>query len=157
MVQAAGISAVRKMVSWCKCGITMVSNAFNMCVTCLKSEVDINESLQKHANITPCPKCDRYLLPPWAWTRAKLESRELLTFCLKRLNNLNRVRLLNAEFVGTKPHSKRIKLKLTVQKEVLEGVILEQSYVVMSRNITCVNLVPGSCKPALTTGMLQCC
>ncbi|KAK9209215.1 hypothetical protein WN944_001579 [Citrus x changshan-huyou] len=115
MVQAAGISAVRKTVSYCKCGITMVSNASNMCVTCLKSEVDITESLQKHANITPCPK----------------------------LNNLNRVRLVNAEFVGTEPHSKRIKLKLTVQKEVLEGVILEQSYVVMSRNITCVNLVPG--------------
>ncbi|GAY47860.1 hypothetical protein CUMW_107500 [Citrus unshiu] len=92
MVQAAGIFAVRKTVSCCKCGITMVSNASNMCVTCLKSEVDITESLQKHANITPCPK---------------------------------------------------IKLKLTVQKEVLEGVIVEQSDVVMSRNITCVNLVPG--------------
>ncbi|KAH9650704.1 60S ribosomal export protein NMD3 [Citrus sinensis] len=115
MVQAAGISAVRKTVSYCKCGITMVSNASNMCVTCLKSEVDITESLQKHANITP------------SWTKAKLESRELLTFCLKRLNNLNRVRLVNAEF-------------LTVQKEVLEGVIVEQSDVVMSRNITCVNL-----------------
>lgn len=40
------------------------------------------------------------------------------------------VRLTDASFVWTEPHSKRIKLKLTVQKEVLTGAVLQQIFVV---------------------------
>ncbi|KAL6518267.1 hypothetical protein OROMI_033968 [Orobanche minor] len=32
--------------------------------------------------------------PPRTWIKAQLESRELLTFCVKRLKNLNKVRFL---------------------------------------------------------------
>ncbi|CAN7075527.1 unnamed protein product, partial [Brassica oleracea var. botrytis] len=53
---------------------------------------------------------------------------KLLSFCIKRLKNLSKVKLTNAEFVWTEPHSKRIKVKLTVQAEVLNGAVLEQSY-----------------------------
>ncbi|KAF9589248.1 hypothetical protein IFM89_021240 [Coptis chinensis] len=76
-----------------------------------------------------CPKCKKFLQPPRTWIRAELESKELLTFCIKRLKNLSKVRLVNAEFVWTEPHSKRIKLKLNVQKEVLNGEKLEQAYI----------------------------
>ena len=31
---------------------------------------------------------------------------------------MNKVRLVHAEFIWTEPHSKRLKLKLTIQKEV---------------------------------------
>ncbi|PIA28939.1 hypothetical protein AQUCO_06400005v1 [Aquilegia coerulea] len=72
-----------------------------MCVRCLRSEVYITEGLQK-------------------------KSKELLTFCVKRL----RLTTAHAEFVWTKPHSKRIKVKLLVRKEVLNGVTLEQPYIV---------------------------
>ncbi|KAF3445071.1 hypothetical protein FNV43_RR14764 [Rhamnella rubrinervis] len=92
--------------------------------------VDITEGLQKHVIIIHCPECDSYLQPPRTWLKAQLESKELLTFCVKRLKNLNKVRLVNAEFIWTEPHSKRIKVKLKVQKEVLNGAVLEQSYVV---------------------------
>jgi nonsense-mediated mRNA decay protein 3 len=47
-----------------------------------------------------------------------LESRELLAICLKRLKGLSKVHLVDAGFVWTEPHSKRIKVKLTIQKEV---------------------------------------
>uniref|UniRef100_A0A915JKI9 60S ribosomal export protein NMD3 n=1 Tax=Romanomermis culicivorax TaxID=13658 RepID=A0A915JKI9_ROMCU len=40
------------------------------------------------------------------------------------------VRLIDACFVWTEPHSKRIKVKLTIQKEVLGGAILQQVFVV---------------------------
>ena len=40
------------------------------------------------------------------------------------------LRLIHAEFVWTEPHSKRIKVKLRVQKEVLNGAILEKVYIV---------------------------
>ena len=64
----------------------------------------------------------RYLQPPSTWLTCALESRELLSMCLKKLKGLNKVHLVDAGFVWTEPHSKRIKVKLTVQKEV--GVVL---------------------------------
>ncbi|XP_008227407.1 PREDICTED: 60S ribosomal export protein NMD3-like [Prunus mume] len=133
MAEEAGMFTVHQTVGsvlCCKCGIPMAPNAANMCVKCLRSEVDITEGLQKHVTIVHCPECDCYLQPPRTWIKAQLESKELLTFCVKRLKNLNKVRLVHAEFIWTEPHSKRIKVKLKVQKEVLNGAILEQSYVV---------------------------
>lgn len=75
-----------------------------------------------------------------------LESRELLSLCLKKIkssmskvngistkngskNNIStgttrnvnlfsQVRLIDAGFLWTEPHSKRIKMKVTIQKEV---------------------------------------
>ncbi|KAJ9695823.1 hypothetical protein PVL29_011013 [Vitis rotundifolia] len=101
-----------------------------ICVSSACSEVDITEGLQKHATLLHCPECDRYLKPSKAWIQAQLESKQLSTLCLKMLKNLNKVRLIHAEFVWTEPHSKRIKVKLRVQKEVLNGAILEQVYIV---------------------------
>ena len=60
----------------------------------------------------------RYLQPPSAWVSCALESRELLSLCLKKIKGLSKVHLVDAGFVWTEPHSKRIKVKLTVQKEV---------------------------------------
>lgn len=37
---------------------------------------------------------------------------------------------MDATFVWTEPHSRRIKVKLTVQKEVFGGAILQQVFVV---------------------------
>ena len=39
------------------------------------------------------------------------------------------MRLIDASFIWTEPHSKRIKIKLVVQKEIQVGAILEQSSV----------------------------
>ncbi|KAL6008466.1 hypothetical protein ACLOJK_033977 [Asimina triloba] len=131
--EAAGMFKLQHTVGsvlCCMCGVSMAPNAANMCVQCLRSQVDITDGLQKHLIIIHCPDCDSYLQPPRTWIKAQLESKELITFCIKRLKNLNRVRLVHAEFVWTEPHSKRIKVKLRVQKEVLNGAVLEQSYVV---------------------------
>ncbi|XP_060959690.1 uncharacterized protein LOC115723949 [Cannabis sativa] len=100
------------------------------CCRCLYSEYDITQGLQRHVTIIHCPECDTYLQPPTTWIKAQSESNELLTFCVKRLKNLNRVRLVRAEFIWTEPHSKRIKIKLKVEKEILNGVLFQQSYVV---------------------------
>ncbi len=43
-----------------------------------------------------CKGCGRYLQPPKHWVRAELESKELLTFCIKRIKGLGKVRLLRA-------------------------------------------------------------
>ncbi|VFQ74352.1 unnamed protein product [Cuscuta campestris] len=117
-------------VPCCKCGVPIQPNAVNMCARCLRSEVDITEGLQKHVTITYCPDCESYLQPPRTWIKAQPESKDLLTFCVKRLKSFNKARLVDAEFSWTEPHSKRIQVKLKIQKEVLQGAILEQSYIV---------------------------
>uniref|UniRef100_A0A803MVW4 60S ribosomal export protein NMD3 n=1 Tax=Chenopodium quinoa TaxID=63459 RepID=A0A803MVW4_CHEQI len=134
MAQENGMFIVQQTIGsvlCCKCGIPMQPNAANMCVRCLRSEIDITEGLLKQVTILFCPECETYLQPPKTRIRAQLESRELLTFCLKRLNlDKAKVTLVHAEFVRTEPHSKRIKVKLRIQKEVLHGAVLEQAYIV---------------------------
>ena len=73
-----------------------------------------------HTPIHPTPRpinAHRYLQPPNQYVACDLESRELLALCLKRLK-LNKVRLVDAGFIWTEPHSKRIKVKVVIQKEV---------------------------------------
>ena len=58
----------------------------------------------------------RYQKPQQAssYTAADWESRELLGICLKRVRGLSHYELVNAKFVYTEPHSRRILLRLTV-------------------------------------------
>ncbi|KAI9234504.1 MAG: NMD3 family-domain-containing protein [Podila humilis] len=99
-----------------------------MCINCIRNQVDITEGIPKHATICFCRNCERYLQPPMLWVACQLESRELLALCLKKLKGLNKVRLVDAGFIWTEPHSKRIKLKLTIQKEVFTSTILQQIF-----------------------------
>ncbi|XP_066565468.1 60S ribosomal export protein NMD3 [Amia ocellicauda] len=115
----------------CECGIPIAPNPANMCVACLRTQVDITEGIPKQVSVHFCKQCERYLQPPGTWIQCALESRELLALCLKKLKgSMNRVRLIDAGFLWTEPHSKRIKLKLTIQKEVMNGAILQQVFVV---------------------------
>lgn len=122
--------ATQSMVLCCLCGIQTPPNPTNMCVHCIKSQVDITEGIQKQVTVLWCKECNRYLQPPKHWMRAELESKELLTFCIKKLKGLAKVKLVDAAFIWTEPHSRRLKVRLTVQKEVLNGAILQQTFVV---------------------------
>lgn len=117
-------------VPCCLCGTVIQPNPSNMCVNCLRSQVDITEGIQKQIVILFCKECGRYLSPPKQWIKAQLESKELLTFCVKKIKGLNKVKLVDAGFIWTEPHSKRLKVKLTIQKEVYNGTILQQAFVV---------------------------
>ncbi|EJD51277.1 RNA binding protein [Auricularia subglabra TFB-10046 SS5] len=112
------------------CGTPIEPNSANLCVACLRNTVDITEGIPKQSALSFCKNCNRFLSPPSAWTIAEPESRELLALCLKKLKGLNKVRLVDAAFVWTEPHSKRLKVKLTIQKEVFAGTILQQVFVV---------------------------
>ncbi len=58
--------------------------------------------------------------PPWV--NCKLESRELLSICLRKIKGLKTVKLIDVGFIWTEPHSKRIKVKVTVTKEVVKNI-----------------------------------
>lgn len=117
----------------CNCGapIDGTTSAGALCYDCVKLTIDISQGVQREAVINFCRDCDRWLLPPSSWVVAPPESRELLALCLKKLRGLNKVRIVDASFVWTEPHSRRIKVKLTIQDEVNEGVLLQQSFEVI--------------------------
>jgi nonsense-mediated mRNA decay protein 3 len=98
-------------------------NASNTCINCLKGSIDITEGIPKNLTVNHCRECNRYLRPPW--TQCDLESAELLALCLKNIRGLKRVKLMDASFIWTEPHSRRIKVKLTVQKEVHTNTLLQ--------------------------------
>jgi nonsense-mediated mRNA decay protein 3 len=67
-----------------------------------------------------------------------LESRELMALCLANVSGLKankkngeRVRLIDASWIWTEPHSMRLKVRLTIQKEVQQGTILQQAFTVI--------------------------
>lgn len=113
----------------CECGVAIEPNTANMCISCIRAQVDISEGIPKQIAIQFCRGCERYLQPPTQWLPCRLESKELLALCLRRLKGLNRVRLVDASFVWTEPHSKRLKVKVTIQKEAFAGTVLQQCFV----------------------------
>ncbi|KAJ3967805.1 NMD3 family-domain-containing protein [Lentinula raphanica] len=110
------------------CGTPIVPNSANLCVACLRNTVDITEGIPKQASVSYCRNCERFLAPPQAWVLARPESSEMLALCLKKLKGLAKVRLTEAHFIWTEPHSKRLRVSLTIQKEVLTSTILEQTF-----------------------------
>jgi nonsense-mediated mRNA decay protein 3 len=97
----------------CQCGTAIEPNPSNTCVACLRTQVDITEGIPKQVVIYFCKGCERYELSIHSidyqilrkillfinryqqqigqWIVAALESRELLSLCLKKLKALNRV------------------------------------------------------------------
>lgn len=127
--QMSTMNAPAGHILCCICGVQVPPNPSNMCANCLKSQVDITEGISKQVTIFYCRGCGRYQKPPW--TVAELESREMMALCLKKIKGLDkRVKLVDASFIWTEPHSRRIKVKLTIQKEVFASSIIQQSFVV---------------------------
>jgi nonsense-mediated mRNA decay protein 3 len=68
-----------------------------------------------------------------------------MALCLANISGLgkksaSKVRLVDAGWIWTEPHSMRLKVRLTIQKEVQEGTILQQSFTVIFvvRNQQCI-------------------
>ena len=112
----------------CMCSVVIKPNASNMCVQCLRTQVDLTDTISTDVTVYQCSRCLRWLSD--SWVTCELESRELLALCLKKIQGLKKAKLVDASWVWTEPHSKRLKIKLTVQKEVLNGAILQQSFVI---------------------------
>jgi nonsense-mediated mRNA decay protein 3 len=121
------IDRIVPQVQCCVCGIVIPSNPSNMCPNCIRAHVDITGEIQKEYIIVYCPECNRYHQPPKFWGRADFESRELLTLCLKKIKGLAKFSLIDASFIWTEPHSKRLKVKITLQKEIFSNTVIQQT------------------------------
>lgn len=67
------------------------------------------------------------------------------------------VKLVDAAFIWTEPHSRRLKTKLTVQKEVLNGAILQQTFQVeyVVEPLMCLDCNRANANPNSWTACIQ--
>jgi nonsense-mediated mRNA decay protein 3 len=118
-----GAKLIVSRILCCNCGapIDGTTSAGALCYDCVKLTVDISEGIQREATIHMCRDCERWLQPPASWVTAAPESRELLALCLRKLRGLSKVRIIDASFIWTEPHSRRVKVKI-------QGTILQQTF-----------------------------
>jgi nonsense-mediated mRNA decay protein 3 len=122
----------------CVCGISIDPNAANTCASCLASASDITRGISTEATLHQCRGCQRWHKELGKWVSCELESRELMALCLGNVsglkaqkNNIQRARLVDASWIWTEPHSMRLKVRLTIQKEIQHGTILQQAFTVV--------------------------
>ena len=131
----------------CMCGVSIAPNPSNTCASCLAGRADVSRGISTEATLHQCRGCQRWHKDAGKWVACELESRELMALCLANVSGLKKtknsgekVRLVDAKWIWTEPHSMRLKVQLTVQKEVQTGTILQQSFVVVFvvRNQQCI-------------------
>ena len=96
------------------CGIQFQPKLTNVCEACVLAKTDITIGITKESLINFCRFCHRYMRPPWV--ACARDSKELLAILLKKIKGLNKAKIINAGFIYTEEHSKRIKVKVTIEK-----------------------------------------
>lgn len=109
------------------CGIQFQPKLSNICQACMLAKTDITIGITKEAIINFCRFCHRYMRPPWV--ACERDSKQLLSILLKKIKGLNRAKIINAGFIWTEEHSKRIKVKITIQKQLNNKTKIEQTFV----------------------------
>lgn len=74
----------------CMCGISFnpSETKTNICGQCLASRSDATHGITKQGVLNFCRSCRRYNRPPWIYMER--ESKELLSFCLKKIRGLGK-------------------------------------------------------------------
>ena len=98
----------------CICSAPIPANPRGICDTCEKKSIDISSSISNQSTIYYCKNCQRYMRPPWI--KCDLESSDMMNLCLSKIKGLNKAQIVDSAFVWTEPHSKLIKVKITIQK-----------------------------------------
>eukprot|EP00939_MAST-03C_sp_MAST-3C-sp1_P004437 g4437.t1 len=120
----------------CVCGVMTKPNSANMCLRCLAPEIDLTTSFGgDELDVFQCRTCKKYQNKNRIWMSCEWESREFLGLLLKRIKALKRLKLVDASFVYTEPHSRRVKVKCVVQKAIFGDAtsFFRQSVVVTFR------------------------
>jgi len=124
-------------IACCLCGVpTDANRAYEgMCTACTAANVDITSGIEQNVEIEMCSQCARWFRNP-GWAVAQPESAELLSLCLRKLRGLKHVRLVDASWIWTEAHSRRMRIKLTVARDLVGGsgsaymTCLQQSLIV---------------------------
>lgn len=109
----------------CLCGISIIPNAAAMCIPCLQTQVDITEGIPKEGEIVFCKKCERWQVGPDHWVAHELESNGLLAVLMKKIAAFSdhKLKVVEAAWVWTEHHSKRLKFVVDIEKGVLDDKV----------------------------------
>ena len=125
------------MILCCDCGEPIEPNPTNKCVNCLRASVDITSKILKQGTVNQCKGCKRWLADNKnanSWIECGRESRELLAILLKKIKNSHGLEknatIVDANFIWTEPHSKRLKVRIKIQQEIQAGAVIEQSMLI---------------------------
>ena len=132
-INASSMITYSKIVC-CICGVAMDANSEGICEACAKKNIDITTGITKTASLIYCRTCDRFKRPPWI--KVERESQDMMNLCLSKIKGLNKVQLIDSSFVWTEPHSKEIKIKLTIQKELNKSLISTSLIVTLKEDWT---------------------
>lgn len=107
----------------CICATPIHPNPSNTCPSCLASTADVTRGISTEATLHQCRGCSRWHHDAGKWIGCELESRELMGLCLGNVSGLKkrkgegvegRVRLVDAAWVWTEPHSMRLKVRCDI-------------------------------------------
>lgn len=118
------------MVLCCLCAKSIEPNAVTMCSDCIRSQANITDGISKLCDLIQCPKCNKFNITRDKWVRHDFESVGLLGMCLKKVQGLENAKILDAKWVWTEPHSKRLKISVDIEKEVLQKVVVRQRVII---------------------------
>ena len=129
----------------CLCGTAIDFNEAYMCLECLRKNNDITNVIPKHVELKQCRKCTRWQLGQNQWALHKAESLSLMNVLLKKvILSVKDTRVIEASYIWTEPHSKRIKIKVEIERSILDSKIsLRQVAVVefVVRNAQCLECI----------------
>ena len=103
-----------------------------MCLQCLTHQEQILKGVTREGVLNFCRHCKRYLGIS-TWQNMGRESKELLSLCLKKIRGIKDLKIIEAGFIWTEEHCRRIKVKLMLQKEIQPEVNVRDSVVVEFR------------------------
>lgn len=133
-------------IACCLCGTLTAPNPAYQCAPCLATQFDLQPILAaKVGDVHQCRRCLRFEAGANnnRWAPYEFESHGLMGLCLKKVHalqsshnvlqsdamgaagsgNVGKIKLVDASWVWTEPHSMRLKVRLTVQANVLDDTI----------------------------------
>ena len=112
----------------CLCSAVIDANPRGTCEACLKKSLNIKTCIPTEFELVYCKECHRFLRPPYV--KIERESADMMKLCLSRIKSYDKkVKIIDSNFIYTEPHSKIIKIKITIQKEI-EKNILSQDLII---------------------------
>ena len=112
----------------CLCSAVIDANPRGTCEACLKKSLNIKTCIPTEFELQYCKGCQRFLRPPYV--KIERDSADMMKLCLSRIKSYDKkVKIIDSNFIYTEPHSKVIKIKISIQKEV-EKNILSQNLII---------------------------
>ncbi|EHY66793.1 hypothetical protein NERG_00433 [Nematocida ausubeli] len=98
----------------CLCGTESMFET-SMCFECTVRELP-KLNVDTSREVDRCSTCMRYSVPPSGWTTLRFEGPEMLAYLLKKIPELAKLKLVDAYFIHSEEHSKRVRMKVSIDR-----------------------------------------